>query len=53
MLKKVYQHTMSEKSKKVAASIDAFFEKNLSAGDYLPIFFAFSVCKFMCNLNPQ
>lgn len=33
MLKNVYQHTMSEKSKEVAASIDEFFEKNLSAGE--------------------
>ena len=33
MPKNVYQHTMSEKSRKVAASIDAFFEKNLTTGE--------------------
>ena len=33
MLKNVYQHTMSEKSREVAASIDAFFEKNLTTGE--------------------
>ena len=32
MLKNVYQHTMTEKSREIAADIDAFFEDKFSAG---------------------